>query len=223
MRGFTLLSLSLLLLLSLLFVFLTAVYNDNAWAVGFHSVRITTPKNLRFTSPSGQRYRVKSSTFRTRCNARYCYFRAANYRLRVSRSQIQIHNEERNYNPTYFSVHRTQTEDNSSELSGGGSSYTGSSYTGSSYTGSSYTSYTNDYANNHSRYVNRRQRADGSSKHNGSSKHIGCYQRLGNQYTSTYCPNRRSLSSIRGCSGSGTKSKADSLGWCARYVRFIFK
>jgi len=168
-----------------IFVFLIFAFGalEDSMAV-MRAHNITIP-SMRFTAPSGQTYRVRSGSLRTNCNRTYCYFRAAGHRLRVSRSQVQIHNEERNINPTYFTPNRHT----GGEL--GGSSADQRNYVGRYTTGS------------------------------GASEHLSCYQRLRDNYTSRYCPDRRSLPSIRGCSGMGTKRRTDSLGWCARYVRFI--
>lgn len=181
MRGFT-----------SLFVILLFAFGALEKSEAMRSHRVTIP-NLRFTSPGGQNYRVRTQTFRTRCSSTHCYFRAGNYRLRVHRSDVQIHDEARTYNPTYFTPNRIDDD----ELSSGSGSYD------DSYVGQRYTS-------------------------DGASQHLECYQRLRDDYTSRWCPRDadpntpgNQVASIRQCRGRGTKSREDSLGWCARYVRFI--
>jgi hypothetical protein len=165
-----------------IFVFLLFAFSGLEELHASRSYRVTIP-NLRFTSPDGQRYRVRTQTFRTRCDSNHCYFYAGDYRLRVNRSQVQIHNEERTYNPTYF------TPSTGGELGRGGAYDRG-------YVGQIYSS-------------------------DGASPHLECYQRLRDDYTSRFCPDRTSLPSISGCRGPGTKRRTDSIRWCARYVRFI--
>ena len=171
-----------------LFVFLIFTFGGLQHSQAMRSHKVTIP-NLRFTSPDGQHYRIRSQTFRTRCSSKHCYFRAGRYKIRVNRSDVQIHNEAKNYNPTYFALNRL----GDGELSGSGGTY-----------------------------VRQRYTTD------GASQHLGCYQRLRDEYTLRWCPADadastlgNQVSSIRQCSGLGTKSKTDSLGWCARYVRFI--
>jgi len=146
--------------------------------------RITIP-NLKFTA-DGQAYKVREQTFSTRCDSDYCYFKADDYNLRVPVENVEIHEEERTYNPTYFTP-RTYTGDDG-ELSD--------------------PEYTQGYIS---------QRPTGE----GASEHLECYQNLRDSYTSRHCPNVTSLGSINGCQREGSKARDDSLGWCARYVRFI--
>ena len=157
------------------------------------SYRVTVPA-VRFTTPApeSKTYRLKEQDARMPCDRHFCYFRAAGHRLKIDRDLVEF----KGYNPRSFTPRRYG--DPGDELGSGGSNGSDKGYIGQNYTGE------------------------------GSSKYLSCYQKLRDSYTSTYCPDDvdpdtrgNQVPSISSCRGEGTKARSDSLGWCARYVRFI--